>query len=169
MSEPQPGPSPAPFTPTSPPVAAGRGCARPALIGCGVVVVLLGVAALVFLIRVRDILAWTFHQMEDAVVAKLPTDTPQADRERLRDAFAAGARQAAKGELDASALQAVQVELVAFTGKPEGQVTHADVQRMIEVLEKFSGLAPEPAKGTPPTPESPPGASPPPAASPPSP
>lgn len=92
----------------------------PLLIGCGVLLALLGVAILLFMIRgegwIRGILAWSLGTVEEEVTAGLPEDLAAAERSRLLAAFDA-ARSAIREaeEIDVAALQALQPVMLEAT------------------------------------------------------
>lgn len=138
---------PSPFQPRPvppPPVPGGRsggGCSRPLLLGCAVVLVLLGIGAVVFLVKARDLAQWAFTRMESEISARLPADLPAGDRERLARAFE-GVRQGLEsGRLDVASLQPAQAKILEISGKPQGQVTHDDVRELTERLERLAGAA----------------------------
>lgn len=149
MSEPtpplsQPTPElPEPFGSTPRAPKGSSGCAKPALLGCAVLLVLFGVASIVFLVKAKDLLAWTFRQMESSIVAQLPEDVTSEERARLERAFDAAARKAVSGEVEPLALQQLQGELMRLSGRIEG-LTREDVMSLIDELESFAEIEPQP-------------------------
>ena len=65
------------------------GCSKPALIGCGVVFLLLGIAGLVFVLKAKNLLVWSLEKVRAGNAANLPADATAADRERFNAAFVA--------------------------------------------------------------------------------
>jgi hypothetical protein len=169
-------PSGTPVSPFNPAAAQvpreGPGCSKPLLIGCGVLLLLLGVGVVVLRVELPDIVRWWFRQLDATLAPRLPADTTQAERQRLHQAFAAAGRAASTGQIDIGSMQRFQRKLMALTD-PEIRLTHKDVQELTESLEAMSrgpdAAAPrQPAAPAPPAPGSPagpaPGAAVPPAA-----
>src|SRR5215217_3870900 len=140
MSDPHAVPSPfqpRPLGPRDPRDPAARGgCSRPLLVGCAVALVLLGIGAVVFLVKAADIAQWAFSRMEADVESRLPADLPQADRERLKRAFAAVREGLESGRVEIASLQPTQAKLLEVAGKPQGQVTRDDIREPTESLER---------------------------------
>jgi hypothetical protein len=131
---------PSPFQPQPQPIGpretSGGGCSRPLLLGCAVLLVLLGIGAVVFVVKARDFVQWGFNRMETEVMARLPTGLPAADRERLAAAFAAVRQGLAEDRVDLANLQPAQAKILEIAGKPQGQVTRDDVRELTERLER---------------------------------
>lgn len=145
MSEPQIStPTATPFDPQPAPAARG-GCGRAALLGCGVLLLLTGVAAVIFVVKAKDFVRWGFEKMQAEVQAKIeakmPPDLTAEDRERLRQAFAAATAKASSGEADQAAMQRLQGELVAVVRKAETGLTRDDVVALTVSLEALAGTA----------------------------
>jgi len=150
MAEPPAPPGlPQPFatTPTEP--RAG-GCGKPVLVGCGVVFLLLGVAAIVFLFNAKRVLAWTLTKAKQEVVANLPADVTSADRERFERAFAAAIGAIGSDKMDPAALQGLQSNLLRVMQKPPGELTREDLLALTESLERLGGVAPAEEETPPP-------------------
>ena len=127
----------APIRPTG-----GAGCGKPMLIGCAGILVLLGIATILFLFKAKDVLVWAFDQMEAGVMEKLPEDISTEEVERLEAAFDAAARAAVSGRADTLALQELQSELMGLSASIE-RLSREDVLSLIEVLERFAGTEAE--------------------------
>lgn len=147
---PLPPPPPAPFAPDRP--ASSGGCGRAALIGCGVVTLLVGALAIFFLMKANELLGWTLGQMQAQLLARAPADFGAEDRQRLESAFARASAAVKSGAIDPAALQALQRQFLALSEKVgQGQVTRDDLLGIAAALEKVpqeaSGGAPreEPA------------------------
>lgn len=147
MSEPTiPPPSPPaagrPFTGEPRPVRMS-GCGRPALIGCGVVVVLLGVAAIVLVAKAKDLLAWTMGELQEQVMAALPEDVTAAERSRLDRGFDAALERIYAGEVEPPALYALQRQLMNAAEKSQAKtLTRDDALDLLSALERVGGLLP---------------------------
>jgi hypothetical protein len=149
---------PSPFNPRpTGPRPGGGGCSKPALVGCGAVLLLVGVLAIVFVFKAPDLLRWWFGKLEAQVMNQLPPGLPAADREHLRAAFADVDHGIASGKLNSSALQLMQQKLVQLGSKPNRQLTRQDVIELTAVLERLVGKTPAPAPAEPASPPSPAG------------
>lgn len=115
------------------------GCGKPALIGCAAVVVLLGLAAVIFLLKARDLFGWLMVRFEDQVVASLPDDVTDDERERLHAAFVAASEAVQSGRADAAALQRMQSTLSRGVVEGEGKLTRQEVVELIVALEEVAG------------------------------
>jgi hypothetical protein len=136
---------PQPVTPRAPGAPSSKsGCGRPLLIGCGAALILLGIGAVVFLLKAPAIAQWAFSRLEAEIAPKLPPDLPAADRQRLTRAFAAVREGLATGRIDLASLQPVQARLTAVAGKPQEQVTQDDIRGLTESLEKLAGVGTKP-------------------------
>ena len=136
---PQP-PVPFEIAPTEP--AAG-GCSRVGLIGCGVVVLLLGAAAVVFLFKAGDLFAWAMTRFEVEITKALPEDCTESDRQRLRVAFDSAAEAVRSGEFDPLALQRLQGKLRESLLDEDQTLTREQVLELTVILEEVSGQQPD--------------------------
>jgi hypothetical protein len=166
MEPPVPPPSgPRPFAPS--PRRAPGGRARPVWIGCGVLLALLGVAAIVFVVKAKDLLAWTMGELRTQVTAALPAEVTVEERARLQRGFDAAMDKIRRGEVEMPALKALQRQLTNAAEKaPRGELTHDDVLDLLSALERVGGLLEPGAEPGPVAPRSDPPESPAPAPSP---
>ncbi len=122
----------------------GRG-RRVLLIGCGVLFFLVGVAAIVFLLKAQDFLGWVFGELEQTVMERVPEDLPAADRARLQHAFDEAVDDIVSGRADPAAMQRLQGELrsiVAASGRgPDARLTRQQVADITAALEAVAGTA----------------------------
>jgi hypothetical protein len=136
---------PSPFQPRAAgPRPGGGGCSKPALLGCGGALVLLGILAVVFVFKAPDFLRWWFGKLEAQVMTQLPPDLPAADRAHLKAAFAGVENGVGSGKLDPAGLQQMQKKLVELGSKPNRQLTRDDVLELTAALERLVGKAPVP-------------------------
>lgn len=124
---------------------------RAMLLGCGVLLFLLGAAAIIFLLKADDFVGWVFGSVEETIVERLPPDLPAEDRQRLERAFAAATARIQSGEADPQALRRLQGGL-GRTVRGSGDdrpLTREEVADLIATLEEIAGT-------TPPDPDAPP-------------
>jgi len=152
---PQPPPPARPFAPEQ--TSGGSGCQKPLLIGCGLLSLLLGIAAVVFVVKAKDVLAYAMNQLRMEVVAHLPKDAPATDRQRVEEGFDAALSRIRSGELDPAALQELQKKLTAAASAAATRdLTREELDGLVTALDLFNGTAAESAPPeTSPTEESP--------------
>ncbi len=149
-----PPPAGRPFT--GEPRRAPSGRSRPLLIGCGIVIVLLGIAGIVLVAKAKDLLAWTMGQIESQVVAALPGDVTPAEKARVQRGFAAALDHIRDGKVDPPALYALRRQLTKAQEKAsQGKLTHDDVLDLLSALERVGGLLPAPGSQEPAGPDPP--------------
>ena len=132
---------PAPFHPGPPRSASGASGKRPLLIGCGALLVLLGIAAVVLVAKRAEVVGWMFEKLEAQILAKLPEDVTPEERQRLDQAFDDAAQAIGSGAADqaeADQLNSVLLEL-AQGGR---QITREDVLELTRALEEVAGKKP---------------------------
>ncbi len=105
--------------------ADGGGCQKPLLVGCGVLALLLGIAAVVFVVKAKDVLAYAINQLRTEVMAHLPEDAP-ADRPKSRGRLRRGPRphaqrRARSGVAAGAAEEAHRCGLGRFDPKPDSR------------------------------------------------
>lgn len=127
------GPEPFDLKPNRP--GTGGGWNRPLLIGCGVLLVLLGIAAMLFVIYAPQLAQWAFQQAGEQLIAQLPEDIPEADRERLRGAFREVARGVEEEQIDPERLQEAQGKILALSRKDPSEITAQEVRELAASLE----------------------------------
>jgi hypothetical protein len=137
---PQP-PQAKPFAPEK--LSGGGGCQRPFLIGCGLLALLLGIAAVVFVVKAKDVLAYAMNQLRESVVTHLPEETEEADRQRIEAGFDTAMVRIRSGEIDPAALQELQKALAsAASVGTSRRLTRAEVDGLLAALDKFNGVKP---------------------------
>jgi hypothetical protein len=128
---------------TAPTEPVAGGCSRLGLIGCGVAILLLGVAAVVFLFKAGDLFGWALSQFEIEITRALPEDCTESERQRLREGFAGAAEAVRSGEFDPSALQSLQGKLRESLLDEDQTLTREQVLELTMVLEEVAGQTPE--------------------------
>jgi hypothetical protein len=134
------------------------GCGKPALIGCGIVFLLLGVGGITLVLNAKSLLAWFLAQAKPTILANAGADVTAEDRARFERAFDASLARIREGKIDPVGLQAVQGQLSKAVEKPG--VPRETFLALTEAFEKMGGVAapetvpPEAAPGDalPPTP-----------------
>ncbi|MCL4839388.1 MAG: hypothetical protein KJ058_15645 [Thermoanaerobaculia bacterium] len=142
-----PGGGGAPFAPGRAP--APSGCGRLALVGCGISTLLLGIAAVVFLFKADDLLAWTLRKMEAQIAEALPPEVTPEERDRFRRAFAEARDAIGRGDIDPAALQRLQRKLASFGGRsgenPAGREEILDLVAALEAVPASGGTGGAPS------------------------
>lgn len=135
---PPPTPDARPFAPA--PAGGGGGCQKPLLIGCGLLALLLGIGAVIFVVKAKDVLAYAMNQLRTQVVAHLPADAPANDRQRVDDGFDAALARIRSGELDPAALQELQKKLTAAASAAASRtLTRDELDGLLTALDQFNG------------------------------
>jgi hypothetical protein len=119
------------------------GCSRIGLIGCGVITLLLGIGAVLFLLKAGDLFAWAMTQFEEQIVLALPEDCTESERQRLREAFENVGTAVRSGEFDPLALQRLQGKLRDSLLDEDQKLTREQVLELISILEEVAGQAPD--------------------------
>lgn len=136
-------PPPAPFNPTAVQSGGRRGCSKPMVVGCLIILLGGGIAALgvsyYVLTHFPSILHHSFAKLEEELLAIMPADVTPEERQRLHEAFnSAGAAMAHAmahpDKLDPVRFNRLQTELFGVSRKGKS-LTRADVLRLTEALE----------------------------------
>jgi len=132
---------------------------RPLLVGCGILLLLIGIGLVAFLVKgeavMRHLLAWSLDSVESQIMSALPDDLSGPERQRLQHAFdAAEASVRASKSLDVKALQTLQPQLLDVSRSlGKGKLTRQQCLQLAQALEKLAGL--ETAPESPPQPQGP--------------
>lgn len=139
MEPPIPPSTPAsPFHPGQPRPPGGASRTRPLLIGCGAALILLGIAAVVLVVKLPEFVDWMFARLEGQILAKLPADVTPEERQRLDQAFDAAAQ--AIGERTADPVKAEALNSVLMDFAQAGRkITREDVLKLTQALEEVAG------------------------------
>jgi hypothetical protein len=147
VTEPQPPATPpSPWNPTPTRARGGPGCSKPLLMGCGVLILLLGIGAVIFLVKMPSIVQWWFEKLETTLEQRLPNDVTPAEKARFHAAFESARRALASGSVDASRMQPFQSRLLSV-GSSEQRMSHAQLHDLTVALEGLAGKAAEPVTG----------------------
>jgi hypothetical protein len=159
-------PPQAPFNPGAAQAGRRRGCTKPMIVGCLVLVLGGGILVLGGLYYVAThlgvLLERSFAMVETSMDQVMPPDVTPAERQRLHDAFvSARAAMAHPDKVDPTKLSRLQTELFNVSRKGKS-LTRDDVLHLTEALEAVSTAPPAaPAPGAPASPAPPPAPSPP--------
>src|SRR5690242_12780098 len=114
-------PTASPFNPNVRPAGSSSGCSKPLLFGCGGLLVVFGVLAVLFVLKAPDLMPkmvrWTFGKLEAQMDLQLPPDATAADRQRLHAAFAAAIEAINANRATPQQVQGIQHKLVEFSRK----------------------------------------------------
>lgn len=145
---PLPEPHAKPFAPEK--IAGGGGCQKPLLVGCGLLSLLLGIAAVVFVVKAKDVLAYAMNQLQVEVVSHLPEDVGESERQRVESGFDAALARIRSGELDPAALQELQKKLTtAASAAATRRLTREELDGLIAALDKFNQPGAKPSGDAP--------------------
>lgn len=128
-----------PSEPFSAEAAQLSGCGKPAVVGCLVLLVLVGVGLGVLAWKARDLLVFAVGEYRTAVFEALPEDVSLEERERLGAAFDAAIAAVESGDLDPAALQGLQGAL-ASPPRPGEALDREEVLELIRALEAVAGV-----------------------------
>jgi hypothetical protein len=145
-------PLPEPFA-VAPRTLRAQGCGRGALIGCGVLIAIFGVAMVGLAMNKDRLLHWIFERMQTQIEAHLPADLAPAERGGLSAAFADLYRAMGEGKVNPESAQALQRELFAVASDIDRGLSREQVLRLTSAIERAAGKAPEPGGVGPPVPE----------------
>jgi hypothetical protein len=152
MAEPTGTPSTprSPFNPPPPAAVRTGGPGKPLVIGCLILLVLVGVGLIGGLYYVGQhydqLFAWSLSQLRGGIEPRLPPDLPPEARRRLDDAFAGA--QSAVGAIrgNPAAAQRLQTAMLELAGQAEGKgpLTPQQVEEITLTLEKIAAVGKAP-------------------------
>lgn len=116
----------------------GPGVRKPLLIGCGVLLLLVGAAFAVFVAYQDAIAAWVFEAMHAELAPRLPEDLPEDVRARYEDAFEIAVAAAREGSYEPQDLQRVQREFSRLVQHGGARLSVEEVERLAVALEEFA-------------------------------
>lgn len=132
--------SPSPFNPTGAPVRPpGRsGCSKPLLIGCGALLLLLGIGLVLMIYNAPKIVQWSFEAMERDIMSRLSPEVTPEERTRLVTAFADARAAMSKNQVDISKVQTFQGKIMDVAPANK-QLGPDDVRELTRSLEDLAG------------------------------
>lgn len=144
QAEEQPNAAP---TPPSLPSKPGGGCGKPIVFGCGCLSIG-AVLLLIFMVAMSGrIVNWFLDTTEETILAALPEEVTETERERLETSFDRFRRGVTDGSLNTRGLTQLQVELTnAYSRAQRGLLERVDIERLLAAFEGVLGDAPEPAE-----------------------
>jgi hypothetical protein len=131
---------PSPFNPSGVPARPpGRnGCSKPLLIGCGALLVLLGIGLIAMIYNAPKIVQWSFRAMEQDIMGRLGEDVTPEDRARLAAAFEGARGAMTTGKMELSKVQAFQDKMMEVA-PANRKLSREDVRELTRVLEDLAG------------------------------
>lgn len=127
-----------PFDPGRPRGAGGGAGKRPLLIGCGALLVLLGIAAVILVAKRAELVGWLYQKLEAQILAKLPEDVTAEERQRLGRAFDSAAEAIGAGTVDLAKADRLNSDLLELS-QAGRQITREEVQELTRQLEEVAG------------------------------
>ena len=139
--------TPSPFNPSGVPARpTGRsGCSKPLLIGCGALLLLLGIGLVVMIYNAPKIVQWSFRAMEQDIMGRLGPDVTPEDRARLAAAFEDARGAMEKNQIELSKVQAFQ-DKIMDVAPANRKLSREDVQELTRALEDLAGKKAGPAE-----------------------
>lgn len=127
-----------PFSPQGPQPRGGSGT-RWALIGCGALIVLLGIGSVVFLLKAKDLFGWMMGELEAEVMESLPANITDSEERELAAAFEAAVEAVRQDRVSPAALQDLQGILRDALQDGPNRLSREEVRSLIEALDRVSG------------------------------
>ena len=141
---------PRPFA-EEPKTVSGEGCGKLALLGCGGLILLFGIAMVLFALNVQDVMVWIMNRFEAQIEQSLPEDLPPEERERLHAAFDAFEDAVAEGRVDQASLTQLQGKIMEMSEDAGTGLTREQVRELTVALEEAAGVERDgPEEGIPP-------------------
>ena len=132
----------APFAPESRQQLGGRGCAWMVGVGCGLLLLVAVGLIVAMTVNSNRLVAWSLGKFEQQILADVPQDFDQAQRDELQLAFTTARERIAAGEVDPQALQSFQSIMFELAFKPGAERTGEDYQHLIDSLRRLAGEEP---------------------------
>src|SRR5689334_19916283 len=129
---------PSPFNPERTRAASGPSRAKPLLIGCGVLLVLLGIAAVVLVAKRAQLVGWMYNRLEAQIQVKLPEDVTAEERQRLSQAFDAATAAIGSGKVDPAKANQLNFDVLELA-KADRRITREVVLKLTDTLEDVAG------------------------------
>jgi len=127
------------------------GCSKPLLIGCGAVLLLLGIGLVLMLTNLPKLVQWSFSMIEQDIMSRLAPDVTPEDRAHLAAAFEDARRaMASMDQEELAKFQALQKKIMEIAPAAR-KLSRNDVQELTRLLEDLAGKK-APAEATPPAP-----------------
>ena len=129
-----------PFSPTGR-GAKATGGSRWALLGCGALILLMGIGSVVFLLKAKDLFSWMMDELETEIMQSLPADMTEAEKSELSAAFDAAVQAVQEDRASPEDLQRLQQLLREALRDDAGRLSREEVEELIEALDRVSGGA----------------------------
>ena len=140
-------PPPAPETGADPPAepfepgpAELSGCGKPAVIGCLVMLVVLAAGLILLVGQSPKLMRFLMRTMEEQVMAALPEDFEEAERQRLTAAFDGAVAALEEGRFDTTSMSNLQ-RLSALMPKKDQTLGREQVAEIVQLLEELGAVS----------------------------
>jgi Ca2+-binding EF-hand superfamily protein len=110
-----------------------------ALLGCGALILLLGIGSVVFLLKAKDLFGWMMNELEAQVMESLPANITETQMQELSAAFDGAVEAVREDRANVVALQELQKMLRESLGNGPNRLSREEVQSLIEALDRVSG------------------------------
>jgi len=127
-----------PFSPEGP-QSKWSGGPRWGLLGCGAMILLLGIGSVVFLLKAKDLFGWMMSELETQVMESLPANITEPEVQELSAAFDAAVEAVREDRANVVALQDLQKMLREALGNGPNRLSREEVQNLIGALDRVSG------------------------------
>ena len=136
-TETEPDHAPEPFEPGP---ADLSGCGKPAVIGCLVVLVALAIGLVLLVGQSPKLMRFLMRTMEEQVMAAIPEDLDEAERQRLTAAFDGAVTALEEGRLDATSMSNLQRLSASMPRKGE-TLDRERVTEIVRLLEEIGAVS----------------------------
>ncbi len=109
------------------------GCGKGAVIGCGVLLLLLGIGAVIFAFNAPKVLTWAWDAVHPEVERRLSEDLSAAERASFSPTYEEFKKAVLEGDMDPEVLTEVQT-LMMKAIQQEQPLTAAESRRLIEAM-----------------------------------
>lgn len=116
------------------------GCGKPAVIGCLVVLVVLAAGLILLVGQSPKLMRFLMRTMEKQVMAALPEDLEEAERQRLTAAFGGAVAALEEGRFDTTSMSNLQ-RLSALMPKQDETLDRERVGEIVRLLEELAAVS----------------------------
>lgn len=121
----------------------GPGCAKPFLIGCGALLLLVFIGLIAVVVKAPSITRWSLEQLGGVLEPRIPADVSPQERAALRQALSDAGRAVEAGTADGAKLQRVQQQLLQLA-TADRKLTREQVLDFTRSLRELAHKPPAP-------------------------